>query len=61
MAQIGPADLVQRVFLAVSDVSGEAAHLDERIDHAERLVYASDFEVASIQSHDGVWSDTSLR
>lgn len=48
VAQVGPADLTQRLFLAVADVSGSVAQLAERLDAAERLIFASDFEVAAL-------------
>lgn len=56
IAQVGPADLTQRVFLAVADVSGSAAKLAERLDAAERLVFASVFEVASLHREVASWS-----
>ncbi len=56
IAQVGPTDLTQRVFLAVADVSGSMAHLEERLDAAERIVYASDFDVASLDREVQSWS-----
>ncbi len=50
-AQVGPADLVQRWFLAVSVVSGEASHLDELLDTTERIIFASEFAVAELRRH----------
>ncbi len=49
VAQIGPPDLVQRAFLAVAVVSGHPDHADELLDEAERLIFASDFEVADLR------------
>lgn len=48
-AQVGPADLTQRVFLAVSAVSGSSGKTDELLDKAERILFASDFEVADLR------------
>jgi len=60
VAQVGPADLRQRAFVAVTAVAGNASVLDERLDLAERLAFASDFEV-TILSRDTVgWSGSSL-
>ena len=56
MAQVGPADLRQRVFLAVTAVSGSAGQVDERLDHAERLIFATAFEVADLQRDVHTWS-----
>ncbi len=60
IAQVGPADLTQRVFLAVAAVSGEVAALAGRLDAAERLLYESDFEVAALQREVTSWSGPSL-
>lgn len=49
VAQIGPTDLSQRAFLAVAVVSGSRSHADELLDDAERLMFASDFEVADLR------------
>ena len=49
VAQVGPADLVQRVFLAVGTVSGSPTLVDELLDRAERILFASDFEVADLR------------
>ena len=59
ISQVGPTDLTQRVFLAIADVSGNVAHLDERLDAAERIIYASEFEVASISREVTSWSSPS--
>jgi uncharacterized protein YlxP (DUF503 family) len=48
-AQVGPADLSQRVFLAIGAVSGSEGQLGERLDVAERMLFASEFEVADLQ------------
>ena len=45
VAQVGPTDRHQRVFLAVSAVAGSAAGLDALLDAAERVVYASEFDI----------------
>lgn len=49
VAQVGPADLIQRLFLAVTTVSGNHAKLMELLDGAERVIFASDFEVAELR------------
>ena len=49
VAQVGPAGLSQRLFLAVTAVSGSQSKLDELLDGAERVVFASDFEVADLR------------
>lgn len=59
LAQVGPADLAQRVFLAVADVSGQVSQLEERLDAAERLVYDSEFEVAALHREIRSWSGNS--
>ena len=51
VAQVGPADLVQRLFLAVTAVSGGEPQLEELLDGAERVLFASDFEVADLRRH----------
>jgi len=61
VAQVGPPDLHQRVFLAIADVSGQPARLADRLDDAERILFASDFEVASLRRSENTWTDTSLR
>ena len=48
IAQVGPADLTRRAFVAISDVSGSVARLEERLDAAERIIYASEFAVANL-------------
>ena len=49
VAQVGPADLIQRAFLAVSAVSGSSGQTEELLDKAERILFASDFEVADLR------------
>ena len=61
VAQVGPADLVQRAFLAVAVVSGSAGGADELLDKAERIIFASEFEVASLRREEQTWTDSSLR
>ena len=51
VAQVGPADLVQRLFLAVTAVSGADTRVEELLDGAERVLFASDFEVADLRRH----------
>jgi len=48
VAQVGPADLHQRAFLAVTAVSGSASELAGMLDVAERILFASEFEVAAV-------------
>jgi uncharacterized protein YlxP (DUF503 family) len=49
VAQVGPPDLIQRLFLAVTAVSGSESMLDELLDGAERLLFASGFEVGEVR------------
>ena len=49
VAQVGPADLAQRLFLAISVVSGRESLLEELLDGAERLLFASDLEVGEVR------------
>ncbi len=49
VAQVGPPDLAQRLFLAVSIVSGRESLVQELLDGAERLLFASDFEVGELR------------
>jgi len=49
VAQVGPADLRQRVFLAVSAVSSSDYLLEALLDHAERLIFTAEFEVADLR------------
>jgi len=57
VAQVGPADLMQRLFLAITDVSGSVAQLEARLAIAERLIYASEFEVAALHRDVATWSE----
>ena len=57
VAQVGPTDLTQRLFLAIVDVSGSVAQLGERLDAAERLIYASEFEVSALHRDVATWSE----
>jgi uncharacterized protein YlxP (DUF503 family) len=61
ISQVGPADLTQRVFLAVTAVSGSDGKLAERLDAAERIVFASDFEVADVARELSTYSAPSGR
>ena len=49
VAQVGPADLRQRAFLLVGAVAGDAAGLDQQLDAAERVIFASQFEVVDLR------------
>lgn len=49
VAQVGPSDLIQRAFLAIGVVSGEQTQLQLRLDAAERIIFASGFEVAELR------------
>ena len=49
VAQVGPADLIQRWFLAVTAVSGGQTQLNELLDSAERTIFATEFEVADLR------------
>ena len=49
VAQVGPADLTQRAFVAVVAVSGSESRLIERLDGIERMIFASEFEVADMR------------
>jgi uncharacterized protein YlxP (DUF503 family) len=51
VSQVGPAGLHQRVFLAIAVVAGSESGADELLDAAERVLYASDFEVG-LQTRD---------
>jgi uncharacterized protein YlxP (DUF503 family) len=44
-SQVGPAGLHQRVFVAVAAVAGSESGAEERLDAAERILFASGFEV----------------
>lgn len=60
VAQVGPAGLVQRVFLAIGAVSGSETLLEELLDDAERHLFASDFEVGDVRRRVQVESFPSL-
>jgi len=49
VARVGPAELMQRAFVAVAAVSGAADQVEGRLDEAERLLYDSPFEVADLR------------
>jgi uncharacterized protein YlxP (DUF503 family) len=49
VAQVGPTDLTRRAFVAVVAVSGGESLLNERLDAVERMLFASEFEVADIR------------
>jgi len=49
VAQVGPSDLKQRAFLLIGAVAGAASGLDEQLAAAERLLFASEFEVADVR------------
>lgn len=49
VAQVGPPDLQQRAFLLVGAVAGGRAVLDDLLDAAERIIFASEFEVADLR------------
>ena len=59
VAQVGPAELTQRAFLAVSAVSGSATLVTESLDAAERLLFASEFEGAGLRREVSVISEAS--
>ena len=56
VAQVGPSELTQRAFLAISVVSGQVHLVDELLDGAERIIFASDFEVSDLRRN--IDSDT---
>ena len=49
VAQVGPAELHQRVFLAISAISSSDSQLEKLLDIAERLVFSGEFEVADLR------------
>jgi len=49
VAQVGPADLIQRCFLAIGTVANEESLADGLLDAAERILFASDFEVGDLR------------
>ncbi len=60
VAQVGPAELRQRVFLAITAVSGDPGVLEERLDAAERILFRSEFEVGSVRRETSAWTGSSL-
>lgn len=48
VAQVGPTDLTRRAFLAIAAVSGSETQLGELLDGAERVIFASEFEIADL-------------
>ncbi|MEN8006306.1 MAG: DUF503 family protein [Candidatus Krumholzibacteriota bacterium] len=51
VAQVGPPDLIQRCFLAVGAVSNEESQVAGLLDAAERVLFASDFEIGELRRH----------
>ena len=49
VAQVGPPNLIQRSFLAICAVSSEEALVSGQLDAAERIIFASDFEVGELR------------
>ena len=49
VAQVGPADLLRRVFLAISVVSGQETQVMQMLDEAERVLFSSEFEVGELR------------
>ncbi len=49
VARVGPAELMQRAFLAIVAVSGDAEVVEGRLDEAERILFESPFEVADLR------------
>jgi uncharacterized protein YlxP (DUF503 family) len=49
VAQVGPADLIQRCFLSVGAVSSEEAQVEGLLDAAEHIIFASGFEVGEFR------------
>ena len=49
VAQVGPPDLIQRCFIAVGAVSNGESLVDELLDAAERIIFASDFEIGELR------------
>jgi len=56
VAQVGPTDRMQRAFIAVAAVSGSESRLTELLAGAERIIFASDFEVAELHRDVTVFS-----
>ncbi len=49
VAQVGPADLIRRVFLAISVVSGQETQVTKMLDEAERILFSTEFEVGDLR------------
>ena len=49
VAQVGPPDLRQRVFLAVTAVAGAEGRTHELLDSAERVLVASEFTIGDLR------------
>ena len=49
VAPVGPPDLIQRCFIAVGAVSSGESLVDELLDAAERIIFASDFEIGELR------------
>jgi uncharacterized protein YlxP (DUF503 family) len=49
VAQVGPTDLHQRAFLALSVVAGSEARAGELLDGAERVLFGSEFEIGDLR------------
>jgi uncharacterized protein YlxP (DUF503 family) len=49
VAQVGPTDLKQQAFLLIGAVASSAAGLDQQLDEAERVIFASAFDVAELR------------
>jgi uncharacterized protein YlxP (DUF503 family) len=49
VAQVGPQDRYQRAFLAVCAVSGSEHQVAGLLDAAERILFASNFEIAELR------------
>ena len=49
VAQVGPCDLIQRCFIAVGAVSNEESQVAGLLDAAERIIFASDFEIGELR------------
>ena len=49
VAQVGPPDLIQRCFLCIGAVSGEETQVEGQLDSAERILFASEFDVGDLR------------
>ena len=61
VAQVGPADLHQRVFLAITTVGSTETQVEEQLAGAERVLFASEFEVGELRRDINVDSFASER